>query len=140
MGEEVDNFHHFGLGALVAGDVVEVGGRTRLVVELGLRFSDSHNGAELLAALAGHPHEQGDDDHDGQQVEGDAEERRPTRLVPVTTTLWLRRSGERVTSLSAVRTWEVYVPPPTILPVTAPADEIVAVEILPAWTSPTKAL
>jgi hypothetical protein len=34
----------------------------------------------------------------------------------------------------------VYVPPPTILPLTAPADEIVAVEILPAWTSPTKAL
>jgi hypothetical protein len=64
----------------------------------------------------------------------------PLGLVPVTTTLWLRRSEERVTSLSAVRTWEVYVPPPTILPLTAPADEIVAVEILPAWTSPTKAL
>jgi hypothetical protein len=47
----------------------------------------------------------------------------------MTCTLCLSRRGERASSFKAVGTWEVYEDPLCNLPLTAPVDEMVAVEI-----------
>ena len=58
-------------------------------------------------------------------------------LVPVTSTLCWRRSGERAVLFRAVGIWEVYAAPLRSFPLTVPAEVMVAVDTLFAVTSLT---